>query len=96
MNFASAVYGVVKRLFKVFKRVFLPDRTDFLGSLLLSIPLYLLFGLSLIFLLPLIIAGVFVVFFIRRMWKVLMLYFTVKVMKKKTSKELDKIRRMFK
>jgi hypothetical protein len=95
MILASVVAGVIKRLFKVFKRVFIPDRTDFLGSLLLSIPLYFLFGLSLIFLLPLIILGVFVVFIIRRLWKVLVLYWTVKVMRKKTAKELDKIRRLF-
>ncbi len=96
MNPVSMVLMVVKKLFALFKRLFMPDRKDLLGSLLLSIPLYFIFGLSLIFLLPLIIVGVFVVWVLRRMWKVLVLYWTVKVMKRKTSGELDKIKKLFK
>lgn len=96
MGLLSMIAGAVKKLFNVFKKVFMPDRKDLLGSLLLSIPLYIIFGLSLIFLLPLIIAGVVVVFFVRRLWKLLVLYWTVKVMKKKTSGELEKIKKLFK
>ena len=92
----SMVLGVVKKIFNVFKKVFMPDKKDFLTSLLISIPMYFLFGFSLIFLLPLIIAGVFVVWVIRRTWKVLTIYWTVKVMRKKTSKEFDRIKSLFK
>jgi len=93
MNIFKAVYNVVKRLFKTFMRTFLPDRRDLLGSIVLAVPLYLIFFSSIIFLLPLIIAGVVVVFSLRRIWKILTIYWTVKVMRKKTSKEIDKIRR---
>ena len=73
----------------------MPDRKDLLGSLLLSIPVYLIFGLSLIFLLPLIIVGVFIVYVLRRIWKVVILFWTVKVMRKKTKKELNRIKKLF-
>ncbi|MBD3417171.1 MAG: hypothetical protein GF416_08580 [Candidatus Altiarchaeales archaeon] len=72
----------------------MPNRKDLIGSILVSIPLYFLFGLSLIFLLPLIILFVFIVYFIRRIWKVLVLYWTVKVMRKKTSREVEKIKKL--
>ena len=95
MIIQSMVAGVVCKLFNAFRKVFMPDKKDLIASLLISIPMYLLFGLSLIFLLPLIIAAVFIVYTVRRAWKLIVLYWTVKVMRKKTSKELNRIKKIF-
>ena len=74
MSFGSMFNVAIKGLFAVFKRTFLPDKKDLIGSIILTIPLYLLFGLSLIFLLPLIIVGVFIVFIIRRLWMAFIIF----------------------
>jgi len=96
MTFGSAVVGIMKTLFTILRKAFMPNRKDLICSLLLSIPLYFLLGLSLIFLLPLVIVSVFIVFTLRRLWKLLIIYWTVKVMRKKTSKEWGRLKKMFK
>ncbi|MFH1054463.1 MAG: hypothetical protein V1744_00045 [Candidatus Altiarchaeota archaeon] len=96
MSLTSMVFGAVKALFNAFRKVFLPDKKDLIGSVILTVPLYLLFGLSLIFLLPLIILGVLLIFIIRRLWKVLIIWWTLRAMKKKTTKEINRIKGLFK
>ena len=81
-------------LFSAFKKFFMPDRKDLLLSIIISIPMYLLFGLSLIFLLPIIVVGVFIVYTVRRLWKILALYWTVKILHKKTRGDFRKIKNM--
>jgi len=96
MSFGSMLNVAIKGLFAVFKRTFLPDKKDLIGSIILTIPLYLLFGLSLIFLLPLIIVGVFIVFIIRRLWMAFILFWTIRVMKKNAEKDIARIKKLFK
>ena len=83
MSIASQVKSAVARMYRAYENAFVPDRTDLLGSLVLSIPMYLLFGLSLIFLLPLIILGVVFIFFLRRTWKLIIVYLTYKILRRK-------------
>lgn len=96
MSFTSMVWDAMKWLLKAFRNVFMPNKKDLIGSLLLAIPMYILFGLSLIFLLPLIIICVFIVYLIRRLWKVIVIWWTVKVIKKKTHNEVEKIKNLLK
>lgn len=96
ISFGGILGGVISWLFQKFKKIFLPDRTDLIGSLFLSIPLYLIFGLSMILLLPLIIVCVFIVYFIRRAWRFILIFWTVKIMHKKTEKEIKKIKKILK
>ena len=83
-------------MYRNYEKAFIPDRKDLVGSLILSIPMYILFGLSLIFLLPLIIIGVVVVFFIRRTWKLVMLYITYRLLKRKVKGGYNNIKKLVK
>ncbi len=88
-NIFSAVFGL-------FKRAFLPDKKDLIGSLLISIPLYIILGLGLIVLLPLIIICVVFVFLVRRLWKILLIYLTYRLFKRKVKGTVSELRRMMK
>jgi hypothetical protein len=83
-------------VFGALKKAILPDRKDLLGSLILTIPAYILLGLSLIFLLPLIIAGVIVVYVLRRIWKAALLYITYRLFRKKASNHISSIKKILK
>ncbi|MBU0763121.1 MAG: hypothetical protein KKD39_08865 [Candidatus Altiarchaeota archaeon] len=87
---------IISSIFGVFKKAVIPDRKDLLGSIILTIPLYLVLGLGLIFLLPLIIIGVVLVYFLRRLWKVVLMYITYKIFRKKVDKKISSIKKLIK
>ena len=87
---------IISWLFGCFRRAFLPDKTDLIGSIILSIPLYILFGLSMIFLLPLIIVCVIFVFLIRRLWKIVLMYVTYKLFRRKIDKKISFVKKAIK
>jgi Na+-driven multidrug efflux pump len=94
MNPLNMIFQSIKGFFRVFRGAFMPNKKDFIGSLILSIPLYVLFGLSLVFLLPLIIAGVIVVYFIRRLWRIIVIFWTVRVLKRRVEKDFGRIKKI--
>jgi hypothetical protein len=96
MSLYSIFIGALKGLFSIFKKALMPNKKDFLGGLVISAAVYLLFGISVIILLPLIIVGVIVTYVLRRLWKAFLIYWTLRTMKKKAAKEVDKLKNLFK
>jgi hypothetical protein len=92
----SILIGALKWLLGIFRKALMPNKKDFLGGLVISAAVYLLFGISVIILLPLIIVGVFVTYVLRRAWKAFMIYWTLRTIRKKTTKEVDKLKNLFK
>ncbi|MFH0861605.1 MAG: hypothetical protein V1875_01110 [Candidatus Altiarchaeota archaeon] len=88
--------GALRGLLAVIKGALMPSKGDFLGGFLITIVVYLVFGISVVLLLPFIIAGVLITYVLRRLWKALILYWTIRCVKKKTSREFERIKGLFK
>jgi hypothetical protein len=96
MSLYSIFIGALKGIFSIFKKTLMPNKKDYLGGLVVSAVVYLLYGVSLILLLPLIVLGVIMTYVLRRTWKAFLLYWTLRTIKKKTTKEVEKLKNLFK
>jgi hypothetical protein len=96
MSIYSIFKGTVGGLFSIIKGALMPGKKDFIGGLFLTAVVYLVFGVSVVLLLPLIIVAVFVTYVLRRLWKAFLFYWTIRTIKKTTCKGVDRIKGLFK
>jgi len=78
------------------KGVIFPDKKDLAVGLILAAICYLWLGLTLIYLVPLVIACIIVVFMVRKLWKIGIICWKVHCVKKKAENGMGRIRDAFK
>ena len=96
MGMQSLFVGALRGLFGLIRKNLMPSKKDYLGGIIITLVVYLVFGISAIILLPLIVVGVLITYVLRRMWKAFLIYWTYRAIRKKTTKGVDRLKSIFK
>jgi hypothetical protein len=79
----------------VAKRVLIPRKEDLVLGIVLSLVISFLLRIEAIYILPIATALVILVFAVRRVWKMLTLYFFYRSMRKKADNGIEQVKDVF-